>query len=558
MKKTLSIALMLMLVVGLFSGFSAVAEEKTVVTIGANADFGYIFDFDVYKKAQEDLNIEIEFIYYNTDSFNAMLAGGDMPDIVSCSGMTNKILDNNLAMDIAPYIEEYAPNLMGDTYSAALALTKELMGGEEKAVYIIAPCVGPHCWNGGTTMTERGYVVNWEYYKEIGCPPITNDDDYIEVLKQMQANHPTTEDGSPTYLYGVYSDLMYMGGFRASFLAGVDVDPWSTPYLYDADIFENNLVNGYTDYENSAYWHDMEFLNKLYHTGNFDMDVFTMTPDELSAKAAKGQYMGLYADYYGETYVVVPSTGANTYTNLTLPLGNSPDAIVFIPKDTENWQAALKLMNYVYDPDFNRTAYSGVEGKDWNYDENGVPHMTEEAIAARAAGEPYWNNDGNGYSKRQWMFSAYNQAALHPDGYPMDLAMMPDTLIDAQSDLMRDFCEVYEVEFWHDAFPKIGAKDWRNGAEQIVAALTEIPMDVQRVLSTCDDIMYTAMPSLIMAEDEEEFAALRDEVLAELAAADEETAWNWFSEQWVEPRAFFVDLLAEAVPAAGLELYPVE
>ena len=41
-----------------------------------------IFEYDAYKKAQEDLNIKIDFTYYPEDSFSAMLAGGDMADIM--------------------------------------------------------------------------------------------------------------------------------------------------------------------------------------------------------------------------------------------------------------------------------------------------------------------------------------------------------------------------------------------------------------------------------------------------------------------------------------------
>lgn len=557
MKKMLSLTLSLLLLLSLCSGFSALAEEKRVLTIGANGELSQIFDWDVYKKAEEDLNLTIDFTFYTEDSFNAMLAGGDMPDIVVSNGMTNKILDNGLALDLAPLLEEYAPNILGDTYAQALTLTRELMGGEEDAVYVLCPTIGPLLLYGGNYLTCRGYVVNWEYYKEIGCPPINNDDEYLEVLKQMHEKHPTTEDGSPTYLMGSLNTLWYMGGFRASFLSGIDLNPWSSPYLYYADIFDNELINCYTNLERSAYWADMEFYNKVYRTGIFDMDLFTMTRDEFTAKADKGQYMGLHENQF-DGYIVIPSTGANVYTNILLPMGNAPSDILFIPANSDNWQLALEFLNYVYDPDFARLAYSGVQGKDWDYDENGVPSMTAESMAAIAAGDEYWSITGNGYSQRWHNFSAYNPSTLHPDGYPMNLTMSPESLAATQDEEMLDFCKVYGVDFWYDAFVKAGVKDFRNSAEQISAAITDVPMDIQRILSTCDDILYTAMPSLIMAESDEEFASIRDEVLAELESAGQEEAWAWYSEQWEAPRALFNELLAEAVPAAGLELYPVD
>ena len=559
MKKLLSVAVLLAFALTLVPGMAALAEAPRVLTIGSNLDFAYLFDYDVYKKAQEDLNIEIDFTYYPEDSFSAMLAGGDMADIMVVGETVNKtqILNNKLAMDLSPYLEQYAPNLLGDTYAQALELSRELMGGEEKGVYVICPTVGPHCWNGGTYMTERGYVVNWEYYKEIGCPPINNDDEYIEVLLQMHEKHPVTEDGSPTYLMGVRSTLYFMGGFRACFRSDIALNPWSTPYQYYADIFTNELVNCYTDVERSSYWADMEFYNKVYRTGIFDMDVFTMSEDEYIAKADKGQYMGVYAAY-NEGYVVVPSTGAVTYTNIMLPLGNCPGDVLFIPSNCDNWELALEFINYIYDPDFVRLSYSGIQGQDWDYDENGVPSLTEASIESIAAGDEYWAINGNGYGQRFHAFSAYNPAALHPDGYPLNLAMKPDALIASQDPMMQDFCEVYGVDFWYDAFVNAGVKDFRNSAEQIGAAITEVPMDIQRILTTCNDILYTAMPMLVMAQSDEEFASIRDEVLAEIESAGQAEAWEWYLNAWETPKELFNELLAESVPAAGLELYPVE
>ena len=46
---------------------------------------------------------------------------------------------------------------------------------------------------------KRGYVVRWDYYKELGYPPVNNEEDYLKVLRQMHENHPFTEDGYPTY-----------------------------------------------------------------------------------------------------------------------------------------------------------------------------------------------------------------------------------------------------------------------------------------------------------------------------------------------------------------------
>ena len=37
----------------------------------------------------------------------------------------------------------------------------------------------------GATL-NYGYVVRWDLYKEIGCPEIKNDDDYVDALVRMK------------------------------------------------------------------------------------------------------------------------------------------------------------------------------------------------------------------------------------------------------------------------------------------------------------------------------------------------------------------------------------
>lgn len=62
--------------------------------------------------------------------------------------------------------------------------------------------------------------------------------------------------------------------------------------------------------------------------------------------------------------------------------------------------------------------------------------------------------------------------------------------------------------------------------------ITDIPLDIQRIVTNLNDILYNAIPSLVMAETEEEYLEVQQEVLAELEAADEATAWAWYKEHF--------------------------
>lgn len=115
------------------------------------------------------------------------------------------------------------PNLRSPLYANTIKLQQTLFPTEDNGVYFICPAVG--IWNAkGGDGQYRGYIVRWDYYKEIGAPEINNDEDYLNALLKMYENHPVNENGKPNYPMGVYGNLKNMGGYRASFLTDVAVN----------------------------------------------------------------------------------------------------------------------------------------------------------------------------------------------------------------------------------------------------------------------------------------------------------------------------------------------
>ena len=47
--------------------------------------------------------------------------------------------------------------------------------------------IGSQMWNGLT--------IRWDWYKELGYPEVKNEDDFLNVVKQIVDLHPTTENG---------------------------------------------------------------------------------------------------------------------------------------------------------------------------------------------------------------------------------------------------------------------------------------------------------------------------------------------------------------------------
>lgn len=548
MKRLLSVCLALMMLAAMLPASLAIAEEPTVLTIGSTFADYHIEDMEIFKELEKKLNIKIEFTFYSMDNFSVMLADGSLPDIMLARWqyMPN-LLESGLALNLAPYIDEYMPNLKNPLYANTVEIQKALFTGpEEDGVYFICPYAGLNDAEGGTDQ-YRGYILRWDYYKELGCPEIKNDEDFLNVLLQMQKNHPTTEDGKPTFAYGVHNSLKNMGGYRGSWLTSTAVNLWCS-YQYKGSLYDNTLVNCYTDTERSAYWADMRFYNKLFRAGQFDLDIFTMSMDEYDAKVSEGRYMGIY---YGDNsfyksnlandpnslagYVAIPSEGTIVYADGVWPLGNGVAYPTIINAKSPNKELAMTFYNELYDPDFSREWYSGKQGVHWDYDENGVPRLFPETLEMYRTNDPAFFDAG--WGNYDSIMIPYSSNTIHPDGYYMNLFEADrETKIAGQNPLQLDYAEHYGVEYWVDAMYNTMMNMSHDFNETIQGGVMDLPTETERTLAMCDDVLYNAMPSLIMAGSDEEFLEIQQDVLQQLEELGEGEIWAWYSAEWEKAR----------------------
>ena len=363
----------------------AFAEERPVLTIGDVTDrtskrVNGENRLELWKYLEDLLGVEIRYVHLTPDAYSEALASGNLPDIVSTDNNLSAILENGVALDVEPYLAEYVPNFLigpaGQTYS----IYKQLLNNGE-GFYFFPARIGYNNVGFSIGSAYRGYVVRWDYYKELGYPPIHSEDDYLDVLKQMHTNHPFTEDGYPTYLYGTEKP----DGFETAFRTELSLDYWAA-YQYQNNIFTNEIYDGYTDPAHSMWWTSMAWFNRLYQAGkedgSFDMEIFTQTKEQYRLKRHRGQYLGLPAVYeslYNDRmkadpdtltgYCAVPTDVTNLYTNVYQILGNGSAFMWFISANSRHKEEALRLFNYMCDPDFLREAAMGQQGLTWDYDE---------------------------------------------------------------------------------------------------------------------------------------------------------------------------------------------
>lgn len=576
MKKSRIIALILaaMMLATLFAGCSSGGTAATTAAAGAAASttapsadkgsgepdvvsfgdgIGYQrepcgwWETEIAAAILERANVAIDYVLLDGDKYALELASGELQDVMYTADSTKvkEIIDSELALDLLPVADKYFPNLLNEEYAQYVGLVK-MMSGKDK-LYFIPEHVGKELPGGGVELA-RGYYVRWDWYKEIGCPEINSDDDFIAAMEQMVANHPTTEDGKKVYGIGL-SDSLTNWYYHAVF-TNIKCNPWTfQSYLYQQSAVTGELLNGYMDVENSSFWSSMEFYNKLWNKGLLDPDSFTMTSDDVSVKHAAGQYAacpnGKHSKLYDtmkETdpntlagYASVPSKNQLVFADNPNPSGWYPSFTVYIYSKSQNWEPALRMWNEVFDLDTQREVYCGQEGKYWNY-VDGVPTLTDEAVAIYA-GTSETSNETIGLGG-SGPFVVLQTSEYHTDGYLLDLFDSAEMRALGMTPLQKDVAEYYGVTVPAEAGYKYvesgDTVDWSNtyGTELLAGAMTAIPTDISRILEKCNDILYRNIADLVMAETQEEFEALRASILEELTAADEASAWAWCSAEF--------------------------
>ena len=562
----------------------ASAEGREVLTIGETTyrDAPRMSGEDqlgVWKYLGDKLGVEFRHVNMTEEEYDAALANGNLPDIVSTANNLAKILDNGLALDAEPYLKEYVPNLLKGDAGLTYKVITQLMGDGD-GFFFFPDRIGYNGVGYSNAPYNRGYVVRWDYYRELGYPPINSEDDYLDVLQRMHANHPFTEEGYPTYLFGSNNHAGYSTAFRAE----VSLDYWAA-YKYQNSIFTNEVFDGYTDPDHSMWWTSMKWFNRLYRAGaedgSFDMELFTQTSDQYEAKCARGQYLGLHQGkdtlYQAKVsenpdtlagYGTVPTAATNMYTNVYQLLGNGSMYMWFISANSPHWEAALKLFNYMCDLDFLREIAMGEKGVTWDYGEDGVPRMTEygreqlDAYRTGKAGADNYYVQWGSYSALPGRWPMLRDNMTHPDGYSLDFETISREYAAATmtNNISKDICEHYGVELPSDAVYQAGGLDYRNDCGEAITSCMSGSLDRDQliIITKAEDLLEEVWVDLSLAETDETFSTIREETIRKLIEMGEPEVFADYKQKWDAAAAVIVPMVRQAQIENGIEPYTPE
>lgn len=187
-------------------------SEHVEITIGGinmvSSDTVEGWPTEIVQQIEEKFNVTLKTKPYDNESLNLDLSGGTTCDIVQINDdHIAGVLKGKHAVDLDTY-GDIAKNINSDKMSFRNDVIRTFKSNGEGKLYFVTPRVlmkdtDPSY---GANL-NYGYVVRWDLYKQIGCPEISNDDEYIEALKKMKEIYPETEEGLPVYALGVMNDM---------------------------------------------------------------------------------------------------------------------------------------------------------------------------------------------------------------------------------------------------------------------------------------------------------------------------------------------------------------
>ena len=565
MKKVVAMVSALAMVAGLCT--SAAADEAATdsdlsehveITIGGinmgSSDTKEGWPNEVVQKLEDKFNVTLSLKTYDNESLNLDLSGGNTTDIVQVNDANIEgVVKGKHAVNLEDY-KDIAPNIFSDNMNFRNELMKTYKSNGDGVQYFVTPRVtfdGAEA-NYGTVL-NNGYIVRWDLYKEIGCPEINNDDDYIEALKKMKEIYPETEDGLPVYAMSAYNDSQLHAYFYKGCLAEGYINLQGG--IYVQNVTTNELVPDLYDEGvdgDTPFWSGVKFYNKLYREGLLDPDCFITKSEDLKEKYNKGQYLGGSVNWYYGTYNenqrAADSETLKEYVTLPSYLGWGNEKNLagwfgkyfFVSSHSPNVERAVMILDYLQSEEFSRDIDSGVEGR-WTTDDSGKPSLTADTVAMKTDGSRLdeWKASGIGESDLSAMcgLDYYNVAS---DGGLIDLWYDEDMLDDSMTYAEKDMCSTLGIDIPSDTLKKrveAGTSiDLGTGINAIQMGLPTTPKNIVRIDSNCEEITMSAIPSLVQAASDEEFEAAKADLIAQLKDAGAEESVEWWTNAWTEAK----------------------
>ena len=453
------------------------------------------------------------------EAVGTMIAGGEYPDFIDGGDGMAQLYDAGALVALDDYIDDY-PNIK--EYLTDQEWDK--LRQEDGHIYWINQFQNIYGEEKATTHNDEAFWIQTRVLEWAGYPEVKTMDQYFDLIEAYQEANPTMEDGTENIPYTILcEDWRYFCLENApQFLDGYPNDGSVIVDPEELKVIDYNTTPTAVKY--------FQKLNEEYHKGIVDPESFTQTYDEYIAKLSTGRVLGMIGQWWnfaynvndslkqqgldeqGCDYVPLPITieeGIQNKWHCSGSVLNEASGLA-ITTSCEDVEGALQFINDLLSQEVHDLRYWGVEGEDYEVDENGLFYKTEEQ-RLEASDTAYKASHLCTYS----YFPQY--AGTSRDGInAMQPQYQPTEFFDGLSDDVKKCFEAYGAETYVDMLGTSEAPGpWYPMYSYSNNMTTSTPGGM--ALTKMGEIKHEYLPKVVMAED---FDAAWDEYMEAYESCD--------------------------------------
>jgi ABC-type glycerol-3-phosphate transport system substrate-binding protein len=264
--------------------------EKTIEFTVYKGQYDQV-QMDEYTKRQadfvlENFNVKITNIWSAdpaAERLNLMLASGDYPDAISAAPPATIVewANQKKAVLLNPYLDA-----IGGNFKTVLGKALKRVTNDNGENYYFPACSGSleiPVWCGS---------LRWDWWQEIGAPKFTTPQEFVDILIQISANHPTNARGEKIYPLSGYASSSASGGLADMIMAlqaayGLGGTGW-------AEDESHNLRSWINTPEGTEI---VKFINRLYRDKLIDPDSYIQNLDQWTSFMVNERAIGIIGSW---------------------------------------------------------------------------------------------------------------------------------------------------------------------------------------------------------------------------------------------------------------------